>query len=75
MRKFLLVLGMMVVVTVGLAQIPTHYYDTVEGMTGHDLKAALHKVIKKGHQSISYSAIWTAYWSTDNKGEGVVWDM
>ena len=53
---------------------PANYYDSANGLTGNQLKIALHNIIK-GHTSISYSQIWNAYWSTDNKGNGVVWDM
>lgn len=57
-----------------IAQIPSGYYNNAQGKTGTELRAALHNIIK-GHTSISYGAIWDAYWSTDNKGDGVVWDM
>lgn len=56
-----------------LAQ-PANYYNSANGLTGNQLKIALHNIIK-GHTSISYSQILNAYWSTDNKGNGVVWDM
>lgn len=75
MKRF--VLSLLVVLWAASAfaqQELEHYYDAAEGLTGDALKVALHNIIK-GHQSISYSAIWTAYWSTDNKGNGVVWDM
>ena len=57
-----------------LAQAPANYYNSANGLTGNQLKVALHNIIK-GHTSISYSQIWNAFWSTDNKGNGVVWDM
>ena len=53
---------------------PANYYNSANGLTGNQLKIALHNIIK-GHTSISYSQILNAYWSTDNKGNGVVWDM
>ena len=56
------------------AQIPTGYYDNAVGKTGDELKIALHDIID-GHTTISYGNIWNAFWSTDNKGNGVVWDM
>ena len=58
----------------GFAQPPANYYNAANGLTGDQLKVALHNIIK-GHTSISYSQIWNAFWSTDNKGNGVVWDM
>ena len=56
-----------------LAQ-PANYYNSANGLTGNQLKVALHNIIK-GHTFISYSQIWNAYWSTDKKGSGIVWDM
>lgn len=53
---------------------PANYYNSANGLTGNQLKVALHNIIK-GHSSISYAQIWNAFWSTDNKGNGVVWDM
>ena len=56
------------------AQAPSGYYNSANGKTGEELKAALHDIIKD-HTTISYQQIWNAFWSTDNKGNGVVWDM
>ena len=53
---------------------PANYYNSANGLTGNQLKVALHNIIK-GHSSISYSQLWNAFWSTDNKGNGIVWDM
>lgn len=56
------------------AQIPNGYYNDAEGKTGDELKVVLHNIIKE-HTTISYQEIWSAFWSTDNKGDNVVWDM
>ena len=56
------------------AQAPSNYYNSANGLTSIPLKVALHNIIK-GHTSISYAQLWNAFWSTDNKGNGVVWDM
>lgn len=73
MKKFLaLFIGLSLTVLV-TAQ-PANYYNSANGLTGNQLKVALHNIIK-GHTSISYANLWTAFWSTDNKGNGVVWDM
>lgn len=56
------------------AQAPSGYYDGAAGKTGAELRMALHNIIK-GHTSITYTQIWQAFWSTDNKGNNVVWDM
>ena len=53
---------------------PANYYNSANGLSGNQLKEALHNIIK-GHTSISYAQLWNAFWSTDNKGNGVVWDM
>lgn len=59
---------------IGVAQIPNGYYNQANDKTGDALKVALHDIIK-GHTTVSYSNLWDAFWSTDNKGDGVVWDM
>jgi len=56
------------------AQIPSGYYDDANGLSGEQLQIALHNIIDN-HNSISYSALWTAFSTTDNAGGGVVWDM
>ncbi len=56
------------------AQIPNGYYNDAIGKSGDELKAALHDIIDD-HTTIPYQQIWNAFWSTDNKGNGVVWDM
>ncbi|MFZ4707334.1 MAG: endonuclease [Bacteroidales bacterium] len=53
--------------------IPDGYYNTATG-TGATLKTNLYNIIK-GHTSISYDALWTAFQSTDVKPDGKVWDM
>ena len=74
MRKTFLLLSFLAVAWFTMAQPPANYYNAANGLTGDPLKVALHNIIK-GHTSITYAQIWNAYWSTDNKGNGVVWDM
>lgn len=74
MRRLVFLFGFLLMGVLAMAQPPANYYDAANGLTGNQLKAALHNIIK-GHTSISYNNIWYAYWSTDNKGNGVVWDM
>lgn len=57
-----------------IAQIPNGYYNTAEGKTGSELRAALHNIIKN-HTVVSYSNLLNAYWTTDNRGNGKVWDI
>ena len=73
-KSFCLTIFAFLLAVVAVAQAPANYYNSANGLTGDQLKVALHNIIK-GHTSISYSQIWNAFWSTDNKGNGVVWDM
>jgi len=56
------------------AQIPAGYYDQAAGLSGSPLKSALHRTIR-GHTKKTYTFLWTAFYTTDNKTNGTVWDM
>jgi endonuclease I len=56
------------------AQIPNGYYNSAEGLTGTELRQALHDIID-GHSTQSYSALWNHFLSTDVKSNGRVWDI
>jgi len=53
---------------------PPGYYSTAEGLTGEPLRAALHNIIDN-HTSVSYDGLWSAFYTTDDKPNGKVWDM
>lgn len=53
---------------------PAGYYNGTEGLTGQQLRSKLHDIIKN-HQVLSYSSLWTAFYDTDAKDNGKVWDM
>ena len=72
-RSFIVILTLFLAISAS-AQAPANYYNSASGLIGDQLKVALHNIIK-GHTSITYKQIWDAFWSTDNKGNGVVWDM
>ena len=74
MKRTLIAFLTLFLAITAFAQPPANYYNSADGLTGDRLKLALHDIIK-GHSSISYAQIWNAFWSTDNKGDGVVWDM
>ena len=74
MKRTVLLFISLSFVLLATAQAPSNYYNSANGLTGNQLKMALHNIIK-GHTTISYSRIWDAFWSTDNKGDGIVWDM
>lgn len=69
-----LVVVLFLLVSQVFSQIPTGYYDPANGKTGVPLQAALHDIIK-GHTVIPYSGLWNAYYTTDDKPNGKVWDM
>jgi endonuclease I len=54
--------------------IPDGYYDSAENLIGEQLKAALHEIID-GHTVCSYEYAWTAFYTTDDKPNGKVWDI
>lgn len=56
------------------AGIPAGYYDPAAGLEGEELRAALHGIIDD-HQAISYDDIWLAFYTTDDRPDGYVWDM
>jgi len=53
---------------------PPNYYASAEGLAGVALKAALHSIIKN-HTVCSYDYAWTAFYTTDDKPNGKVWDV
>ncbi|MEZ5065949.1 MAG: endonuclease [bacterium] len=53
---------------------PAGYYDTAEGLDGAALRAALHAIIT-GHTVVSYADTWGAFYTTDDRPDGFVWDM
>ena len=57
-----------------VSDAPAGYYDPVANLKGQELRQALHDIIDD-HTSISYSAIWNAFYSTDAKSNGKVWDI
>ncbi|HOZ51381.1 MAG TPA: endonuclease [Chitinophagaceae bacterium] len=50
------------------------YYNAAFGKNGTVLKTALYNIIKN-HTVITYSDLWTAFYTTDNKGGNDVWDI
>ena len=47
-----------------VAQIPNGYYDSAQGLSGENLKTALHNIIKN-HTEFSYSTVWSILQETD----------
>jgi endonuclease I len=56
-------------------QIPPGYYTPAAGKTGEALQVALYNIIK-GHTVVNYTpGVWDAFYTTDVKPNGKVWDM
>ncbi|MDL2241430.1 endonuclease [Bacteroidales bacterium OttesenSCG-928-L03] len=55
-------------------EIPDGYYDSSFGKKKNVLKTAMKEIIYE-HTQLTYKELWTAFISTDNKGNNVVWDM
>jgi endonuclease I len=53
---------------------PEGYYDSAENLAGPELRAALHDIIDD-HTAYSYDYAWTAFYTTDDKPNGKVWDI
>ncbi len=53
---------------------PAGYYDGTDGLSGDPLRLALHQIIDD-HTVRSYTFAWTAFYTTDDKPNGYVWDM
>jgi endonuclease I len=54
--------------------VPEGYYDSAENLAGEELRAALHDIIKN-HTVHSYDYAWIAFYTTDDKPNGKVWDI
>ena len=67
--------GFMLVIQV-LAQVPSGYYDSAEGLYETQLQQALHNIIDN-HSSLSYDDLWDAFEDTDPRPENsnLVYDM
>ncbi len=50
------------------------YYQSADGKKGSALKTAMSKIIVD-HETLNYSKLWDAYYDTDRREDGSVWDM
>jgi endonuclease I len=73
-KTILLSLTLLMILSVG-GEIPPGYYNSATGLTGVALQTALHNIIND-HTSVSYTpGVWNAFYTTDDKPNGTVWDM
>lgn len=56
------------------AAIPAGYYDACENTGGQSLLKALYNTIGS-HTTVSYSGLWTLYYTSDVDADGKIWDM
>lgn len=73
MKRFLVIIFALQF-SLSVAQIPDGYYGNVSDKTGKDLMEALYNIIK-GHTEVSYTGLWSAFYETDVRNDGKVWDM
>lgn len=58
MKQFYILLVTLLISTTALAQIPTNYYDSADGLTGFALKTELRNITATGHQSRTYDQLY-----------------
>lgn len=63
-----------VLVAENLSSQPEGYYAPAEGLTGTELKQALHDLIDD-HSVATYAALWDQFFYTDRRSDGTIWDM
>lgn len=75
MRLKLLLISILINISIVLsAQIPAGYYNSADGLQGETLRQALFLIIKNPNVE-SYNGLWSAFYYTDKKANGKVWDM
>lgn len=74
MKRLITLPAFLFTILYAAAQIPPGYYNPAIGLTGVQLKQALHNIIDN-HTSVSYSSLLTHFQTTDVKPNGKVWDM
>lgn len=79
MRKTLISLSIIGLAASALAAVPSGYYDSLEGLSGSELKKAAKKVAQKNHSAIDYgTSTWNVFMISDTRTiNGVLywWDM
>ena len=74
MQKKLVFILLLTISISAKSGIPYGYYDAAEGLSGEALQWALHGIIDN-HTVKSYSYLWTAFFTTDDRYGNKVWDM
>ncbi|MEI7981129.1 MAG: endonuclease [Bacteroidota bacterium] len=71
---FVSIILLSLIISQSFAQAPAGYYDAATGKTGATLQVALYNIIKN-HNAVSYNGVWSAFYTTDLKSTGKIWDM
>lgn len=50
------------------------YYKNADGKKGRELKTAMWSIIKD-HKQLTFKLLWSAYYDTDLREDGSIWDM
>lgn len=78
-RSVILMLGLMIACLFVQAQPASGFYNVVDGKKEAAVKSALFDVVSptlnRDFNSQSYSDLWTAFYTTDCRPDGKVWDM
>ncbi len=75
MKRFCLIITINIAYLLGgFSQPPFGYYSGTEDLIGEELLVELHNIIKD-HTQISYTDLWDAFFYTDQRDDGKVWDM
>ena len=79
MKKFFTLFLISFLFQFSLAQPPAGYYNGTTGLTGAALKTKLSQIISTGTTDNGYSALWTAYATTDRdyfyENDGTILDL
>jgi adenylate kinase family enzyme len=74
MEKICTLVFIILSVKIAFCQIPSGYYTNADNKSGVELQSALHDIIDQ-HTVISYDGLWNAFYTTDIKSDGKVWDI
>lgn len=78
MKRFTTSIFLLIGAFLLVAQVPSGYYYSAEGLSGKELKTALHQIIRQGKR-LSYGSgsgkTWSGFEKSDIHPDGHVWDM
>ena len=76
-KKISFVAAMLLLAVTAWAQGPNNtgrYYQNASGKKGRSLKTAMFSIIKTSH-GVGYNTLYEAYFDTDKRNDGKLWDM